>query len=56
VQYSGKVSYLPNESLSNVSADIAQDLRRMLNSDELSRPSALDFTSKIFHRSILFHV
>ena len=56
LQYSSKVSYLPNESFSNVSADIAQDLRRMLNSDELSRPSALDFTSKISHLSILFYV
>ena len=45
LQYLSKVSYLPNENFMNVPADIVQDLRRMLNSDEHSRPSALDFTS-----------
>jgi hypothetical protein len=46
LQYLSKVSYLPNENFSNVPAEIGQDLRRMLSSDEHSRPRALDFTSK----------
>lgn len=54
LQYLSKVSYLPNETFTNVPADIVQDLRRMLNPDEHSRPSALDFTSnKIVHISSL---
>lgn len=54
LQYLSKVSYLPNETFTNVPADVVQDLRRMLNPDEHSRPSALDFTSnKIVHISSL---
>lgn len=54
LQYLSKVSYLPNETFTNIPADVVQDLRRMLNPDEHSRPSALDFTSnKIVHISSL---
>ncbi|KAG0559084.1 hypothetical protein KC19_10G077800 [Ceratodon purpureus] len=48
--YLSKVSYLPNENFSSVPAEIGQDLRRMLSSDEHSRPRALDFTSSPFFR------
>jgi hypothetical protein len=46
LQYASKVSFLANESFSNIPSDIVKDLRLMLNVDEVSRPSALDFTGK----------
>jgi SCY1-like protein 2 len=44
--YASKVSFLANESFSNIPSDIVKDFRLMLNVDEVSRPSALDFTGK----------
>lgn len=45
MQYTSNLTYLNNESFTNVPPELVQDLRRMLNPDELSRPSAMDFTS-----------
>jgi SCY1-like protein 2 len=50
LQYASKVSFLANESFSNIPSDIVKDLRLMLNVDEVSRPSALDFTGSAFFR------
>lgn len=48
--YTSKVTYLRSESFSDIPLELAHDLQRMLSLDELSRPSALDFTGSPFFR------
>lgn len=48
--YTSKVTYLRTESLLNIPPELVHDLQRMLSLDELSRPSALDFTGSPFFR------
>ncbi|CAM6090431.1 unnamed protein product [Calypogeia fissa] len=49
--YTSNVTYLSNESFTKVPSELVQDLRRMLNPDELARPSALDFTGSPYFRN-----
>uniref|UniRef100_A0A0D6R132 Protein kinase domain-containing protein n=1 Tax=Araucaria cunninghamii TaxID=56994 RepID=A0A0D6R132_ARACU len=48
--YTSKIAYLSHDDFSNIPSDLLHDLRRMLNADETSRPSALDFTGSPFFR------
>ncbi|MCO5572030.1 hypothetical protein L7F22_025781 [Adiantum nelumboides] len=48
--YTSKITYLMSENFSEVPPELVQDLRHMLNLDDLSRPSALDFTGSPYFR------
>ncbi|KAH7307548.1 hypothetical protein KP509_22G064800 [Ceratopteris richardii] len=48
--YTSKVTYLQSEDFSEVPPEMVQDLRHMLSIDELSRPSAYDFTGSPYFR------
>eukprot|EP01018_Ginkgo_biloba_P000863 Gb_28329 [translate_table: standard] len=48
--YTNKITYLSHESFSNIPPELSHDLRRLLSADDLSRPSALDFTGSPFFR------
>ncbi|XP_057815335.2 SCY1-like protein 2 B isoform X2 [Cryptomeria japonica] len=48
--YASKITYLSHENFSNIPPELLHDLQRMLSADELSRPSALDFTGSSFFR------
>ncbi|KAL2651313.1 hypothetical protein R1flu_019441 [Riccia fluitans] len=49
--YTSTLTYLSSENLEGIPSDLLTDLRRMLNPDELSRPSAMDFTSSPYFRN-----
>ncbi|KAK9741065.1 hypothetical protein RND81_03G079100 [Saponaria officinalis] len=44
------LNYITSETFSSIPRELVPDLQRMLSSDELSRPSALDFTGSPFFR------
>ncbi|KAJ7546397.1 hypothetical protein O6H91_08G038400 [Diphasiastrum complanatum] len=48
--YASTVTYLMNENFSALPSELVPDLRRMLNVDVPSRPSAIDFTGSPFFR------
>ncbi|KAH9310107.1 hypothetical protein KI387_038018, partial [Taxus chinensis] len=48
--YTSKITYLSHENFSNIPLELLQDIRQMLSADELSRPTALDFTGSSFFR------
>eukprot|EP00250_Pteridium_aquilinum_P016453 c23109_g2_i1 orf=408-3092(+) len=48
--YTSKITYLMSESFSEIPSEMVSDLRHMLSFDELSRPSALDFTGSPYFR------
>lgn len=54
MQYTSNVTYLSNESFTKIPPELVQDLRRMLNPDELGRPSALDFTGILLSEFFLW--
>ncbi|KAG6553544.1 hypothetical protein Mapa_004457 [Marchantia paleacea] len=49
--YTNTLTYLSSENFVGLPSDLLQDLRRMLNADELARPSAMDFTSSAYFRN-----
>lgn len=48
--YTSKITYLMSESFSEIPSELVQDLRHMLSFDDLTRPSALDFTGSPYFR------
>lgn len=48
--YMNSLTYLSSEAFSSIPSDLASDLRRMLSSNEASRPTASDFTGSTFFR------